>query len=131
MDRPGLGQPLPQQSPLRTEGRGGNWFEVALPVTVRERAIIAITAALKDKPEWERKVFDETIVSKWRSEAVGGSNIVQNQLQTATATEGDLVQQTEPKYATLDFDAPERQRVITENLFQYVSLKDIRVTSTS
>jgi hypothetical protein len=95
MDRPGLGQPLPQQSPLRTEGRGGNWFEVALPVTVRERVIIAITAIIKNLPNWERQVFDEYIVGKWRSAAVVESNVVQyqdqNHEQTPITTEEDYV----------------------------------------
>jgi hypothetical protein len=40
------------------------------PLTVRERNMMQIINALTDKPDWRRKVFDETILAKWRAEAV-------------------------------------------------------------
>jgi hypothetical protein len=40
------------------------------PLTVRERKMMQIINALTDKPDWRRKVFDETILAKWRVEAV-------------------------------------------------------------
>ena len=38
-------------------------------VTVRERRMLQFIDQISDKPEWERKVFDEEIVGKWRAEA--------------------------------------------------------------
>ncbi|KAL1643050.1 hypothetical protein SLS58_005019 [Diplodia intermedia] len=40
------------------------------PSTVRERSMLAVMNALTDKPDWERKVFDDTVVARWRTEAV-------------------------------------------------------------
>jgi hypothetical protein len=40
------------------------------PLTVRERTMMQLINALTDKPDWRRKVFDETILAKWRAEAV-------------------------------------------------------------
>jgi hypothetical protein len=40
------------------------------PLTVRERNMMQIINSLTDKPNWRRKVFDETILAKWRAEAV-------------------------------------------------------------
>ncbi|EKD05591.1 hypothetical protein A1Q2_00081 [Trichosporon asahii var. asahii CBS 8904] len=37
-------------------------------VTTRERAMWAFMEAISDKPEWTRKVFDDTIVGKWYRE---------------------------------------------------------------
>jgi hypothetical protein len=119
MDRPGIGLPLEQASGLPFEGRTGCWYEVALPVTVRERVIIVVTATLKDKPDWERKVFDETIMNKWRLEALTGNHILQGQSQTVIAEDGhEDVQPTEPENPAPDVQTPARQRVVTEKLFQ-------------
>ena len=38
-------------------------------VTFRERRMLKFINQITDKPEWNRKVFDESIVSKWREEA--------------------------------------------------------------
>jgi hypothetical protein len=40
------------------------------PLTVRERNMMQMINALTDKPDWRKKVFDETILAKWRAEAV-------------------------------------------------------------
>lgn len=110
-------------SVLPTEGRRGDWYECALPTTVRERIIIAVTATLKDKSNWERKVFDERIVKRWRLEALTASNVQQAQdgtTNTATAVD-EQTPQSEVRDATSHYNAPARQRVVTEKLFQYVS----------
>lgn len=39
------------------------------PITFRERRMLNFINQITDKPEWDRKVFDESIVSKWREEA--------------------------------------------------------------
>jgi len=43
-------------------------------VSVRERRMLDFINTISDKPEWERKVHDEEIVSKWRAEAVTHSD---------------------------------------------------------
>ncbi|KAH0337678.1 hypothetical protein KCU81_g7985, partial [Aureobasidium melanogenum] len=40
------------------------------PLTVRERNMMQVINAITDKPDWRTKVFDETIIAKWRAEAV-------------------------------------------------------------
>lgn len=40
------------------------------PLTVRERNMMQVVNAITDKPDWRRKVFDGTIIAKWRVEAV-------------------------------------------------------------
>jgi hypothetical protein len=39
-------------------------------VYVRELAMMDIMDKLTDKPDWHNKVFDESIVSRWRNEAL-------------------------------------------------------------
>jgi hypothetical protein len=89
-----------------------------------------ITAALKDKPDWERKVFDDTIVDKWRLKALAGNNIMQGQDQTAIIEDG------KGQLAELEDEAPNsnrsaRQWAMTETLFQYVRLDSSGRTRTS
>jgi hypothetical protein len=38
-------------------------------LTVREIAMVGLMDSITDKPMWNHKIFDETIVSKWRKEA--------------------------------------------------------------
>ncbi|KAI7550002.1 hypothetical protein KC331_g3454 [Hortaea werneckii] len=38
------------------------------PATLRERDMIAVLDKLTDKPDWEQKVYDDTILAKWREE---------------------------------------------------------------
>ena len=38
-------------------------------VTLREQRMMAFVSDISDKPEWDRKVFDDAIVEKWRAEA--------------------------------------------------------------
>ncbi|KAH8880219.1 hypothetical protein GQ53DRAFT_704441 [Thozetella sp. PMI_491] len=40
------------------------------PIQVREVFMMNLMDRLTDKPDWNRKVFDDTIVSKWRKEAL-------------------------------------------------------------
>jgi hypothetical protein len=80
--------------------------------------MIAVMAALKDKPDWERKVFDELIVDKWRQEALTATEPTQSQDGTSVEQQ----HQSEVGDATSHYNAPAKQRVVTEKLFQYVSL---------
>ena len=38
-------------------------------ITLREQRMMGFISDITDKPEWERKVFDEEVVDKWRAEA--------------------------------------------------------------
>jgi hypothetical protein len=64
--RPGFGLPLdelrPNEFPTffnRNEGA----------ITVRELSMLKFMDSITDKPGWRKKVFDKTIVKKWRVEA--------------------------------------------------------------
>ncbi|RMY82943.1 hypothetical protein D0862_11851 [Hortaea werneckii] len=39
------------------------------PATLRDRAMMAVLNKLTDKPDWERKVYDDGILGKWREES--------------------------------------------------------------
>ncbi|KAI7542407.1 hypothetical protein KC331_g8000 [Hortaea werneckii] len=39
------------------------------PAMLRERAMMAVLNKLTDKPDWERKVYDDGILGKWREES--------------------------------------------------------------
>lgn len=74
--------------------------------------MLGIMAALKDKPDWEQKVFDPIITEKWKSEAVEGSNLMKQALED-DASEDELEE-------WLNMNATPRQRVVTQKLFNYV-----------
>ena len=40
-------------------------------LTVRELSMMAIMDRITDMPGWDKKVFDNTIIAKWRQEALG------------------------------------------------------------
>ncbi|SPO03682.1 uncharacterized protein DNG_06365 [Cephalotrichum gorgonifer] len=44
----------------------GRWFSIG--VTLREKRMMAFINDITDKPDWERKVFDDNIVERWRAE---------------------------------------------------------------
>ncbi len=68
---PGLGLPIDH------EGKGLTAFPLAIGdepwtsqgVTLREQRMLDFIGQVTDKPDWEVKVFDEDIVSRWRAEA--------------------------------------------------------------
>lgn len=39
-------------------------------LTERELAMLQLTEYITDKPDWDRKVFDDTIIARWRAEAM-------------------------------------------------------------
>lgn len=43
---------------------------VATPICLREKNMLGFINAITDKADWNKKVFSEEIVSKWRSEAL-------------------------------------------------------------
>jgi hypothetical protein len=73
-DYPGLGLPLRHNEqrdygfyPIGAHGSCYGANSDVLPV--RELAMMSIMDRLTDKPDWEKKVFDEEIVAKWKKEA--------------------------------------------------------------
>jgi hypothetical protein len=73
-DYPGLGLPLrhnPQENshyPIGAHGSCRGADSDMLPI--RELAMMSIMDRLTDKEDWQKKVFDDEIVSKWREEAL-------------------------------------------------------------
>lgn len=120
MNLPGIDLPLQQESGLRTEGDDATWYEHALPLTVRERVMLDIMAALKNKTDWERKVFDDTIVEKWQNEAMSSPKLDISTSQTpnaSAASENSHEIESDDDYP---MNPPARQKVVTKKLFQYV-----------
>lgn len=74
-DYPGLGLPL-RHNPQRDYGfypigaHGSCYGADSKMLPVREVAMMSIMDRLTDKEDWHKKVFDDTIVSKWRKEAM-------------------------------------------------------------
>ncbi|SPO01965.1 uncharacterized protein DNG_04638 [Cephalotrichum gorgonifer] len=64
---PGVGKPVQDQEGAAFPSAVlGDWHSVG--VTLREKRMLAFVDEITDKPEWERKVFDDEIVEKWRAE---------------------------------------------------------------
>ncbi|KAG7099591.1 hypothetical protein E1B28_001421 [Marasmius oreades] len=79
IELPGFGLPVNILSEFPTT-LGPNSIRLCFPnavtcwaannMTVRELKMLAVMNELTDKPEWERKVFDDGIVGKWKIEAL-------------------------------------------------------------
>ncbi|KAF2495402.1 hypothetical protein BU16DRAFT_389520 [Lophium mytilinum] len=70
---PGFGLPIDWTKGWNDEDKfahGASSWQQNPRLTVRELAMLKVMEALTDKPEWTRKVFDDTIVAKWREEAL-------------------------------------------------------------
>lgn len=65
---PGFGLPVNYRPDERIQNAIIDWSGTIL--TVRELNMMAIMDKITDKPDWDRKVFDDTIVQKWRQEAL-------------------------------------------------------------
>lgn len=67
---PGFGLPLREMPPRgkRLPHAIADWCGSS-GVTVYERNMLNFMSQITDKPNWDDKVFDETIVQKWRQEA--------------------------------------------------------------
>lgn len=124
---PGINAPLYEEtSSLFLSGLFNNWYETALPITVRERVMLGVMAALKDKKNWEEKVFDPIIVGKWKSEALEARDrMIQSENQDlANSAREDGGSSSDANDVALDIkgiDAPAKQRAVTEDVFNFVS----------
>lgn len=79
---PGLGLPLRAYSPSAYKfpffpigAHGSCCGSESLPLPVREVAMMSVMETLTDKPDWHIKVNDDSIVSKWRTEALAMPNM--------------------------------------------------------
>ncbi|KAI0455134.1 hypothetical protein F5B21DRAFT_514247 [Xylaria acuta] len=72
---PGFGMPLNQLPELGEEyfmhALWHGWRFESAGLKLREVRMMEFMNQITDKPEWERKVFDEEIVNRWREEAMG------------------------------------------------------------
>ncbi|KAF9641530.1 hypothetical protein BFW01_g1513 [Lasiodiplodia theobromae] len=69
LQRPGFGLPITLQPDGQTFPSAVHGWSPD-PATEREHSMLAVMDALTDKPDWERKVFDDAVVARWRAEAV-------------------------------------------------------------
>lgn len=104
---PGFGMPV--------NHRPGNHFPNAVLdwsgtiLTVRELNMMAIMDKITDKLDWDKKVFDDTIVQKWRQEALftEGMDVSEKMLDWCVAELRDKARSFESNgmIPTLDLDA--------------------------
>ncbi|KAJ2927367.1 hypothetical protein H1R20_g9729, partial [Candolleomyces eurysporus] len=68
--------PYPRDAEYRGEPfpnalvQSGYECELFQPITLRERTMLHFINKVTDKPDWTTKVFDETIIAKWKQESV-------------------------------------------------------------
>ena len=72
-------------------------------LTARELNMMAIMDKITDKPDWDKKVFDETIVQKWRQEALAtkGMDVSEKMLDWVCTTICDTLLSMKEYHARL------------------------------
>ncbi|KAL8876183.1 MAG: hypothetical protein Q9198_005576, partial [Flavoplaca austrocitrina] len=79
---PGYGLPLDARKDLKYSVGKTEKFPIALidegyeaeMMPMRDYVIMELVNLITDKPDWESKVFDDSIVAKWRTEILGSSS---------------------------------------------------------
>ncbi|KAF4303366.1 putative duf1665 domain containing protein [Botryosphaeria dothidea] len=66
--RPGFGLPI-NHDPSHAFPHAIGDYVVSGGITLRERRMLDFITQISDKPDWDRKVLDQEIVAKWKSEA--------------------------------------------------------------
>ena len=85
--------------------------------------MIALMATLKDKPDWSRKVFDEAIVAKWRSEALDfGKTMTAVESRSEEDGRTDNEDSGRRNGESIEFDGSDRQKLVSERMFDYVGI---------
>ncbi|KAL8871122.1 MAG: hypothetical protein Q9174_002983 [Haloplaca sp. 1 TL-2023] len=103
---PGFGKPLDARNQLKFSIGQTEKFPIALidegyeaeMFPIRDFIIMELVNTITDKPEWQRKVFDEAIVAKWRAETL-------NPIQ-GNAESGSLLTERAAKTTGRSTDAP-------------------------
>jgi hypothetical protein len=73
---PGFGLPLRHRNDHGSDdfypigAHGSNYAAKSEPISVRELAMMDVMEKLTDKPDWQKKVFNEQIITKWGNEAL-------------------------------------------------------------
>ncbi|KAJ2933492.1 hypothetical protein H1R20_g3577, partial [Candolleomyces eurysporus] len=81
VEKPGHGNPFnwtPERGDVDYRGepfpnalvQSGYDSELFQPITLRELTMLRFINKVTDKPDWTKKVFDETIIAKWKQESV-------------------------------------------------------------
>ncbi|KAK4634837.1 hypothetical protein CLAFUW4_00328 [Fulvia fulva] len=77
-------------------------------------------SALKDKADWQRKVFDESIVGKWRLEALQFSAARKPESADEVVTNAwKKTEDSGENGESLDLDGEQRQTIISQAVFDY------------
>jgi hypothetical protein len=125
-DYPGLGLPL-RHNPQQDYGHypigahGSCWGADSDMLAIRELAMMSIMDRLTDKTDWQTKVFNEEIVSKWRDEALAipdeqFCNLAKSGKSQYWDTDGNLTVQDD---RGADHVQPLKD-IMTTNTFDYV-----------
>lgn len=120
---PGLGLPLRYEwkEPFFPIGaHGGCWGAKSVPINVREVAMMNVMEVLTDKVDWHVKVNDESIVSKWRSEALAIPNTHWWDIATSAKRqhwEADGFVQLQPDH---HFSVKVPENILSPESFDYV-----------
>ena len=121
---PGLGLPLREYSPSASDfpffpigAHGSCRGSRSLPLPVREVAMMSVMESLTDKPDWHIKVNDDSIVSKWRAEALAMPNMHWWQL---ACNDEKRIRLTDGKHVKIPED------IMSRNSFDCVSLISLR-----
>lgn len=84
--------------------------------------MLSLMSALKDKPEWSSKVFDESIVGKWRVEAMQfKADRKPESANEAVTNAWKRAEESGENGRSLDFVRDQRQTTISESVFDYAS----------
>ncbi|KAL8672802.1 MAG: hypothetical protein Q9168_002766 [Polycauliona sp. 1 TL-2023] len=62
-----------EKFPIAVMNEGYQYRAPTLPV--REYTIMSLVNSITDKPDWHRKIFDDSIVKKWKAEALTQSSM--------------------------------------------------------
>jgi hypothetical protein len=67
-------------------------------LTVRERSMMGMMNEITDKSEWDRKVFDETIVAKWKEEALAKNDFTEQMFNYVSEARPSVARLTRYSY---------------------------------
>jgi len=84
---------------------------------VREVAMMIIMDRLMDKKDWERKVFDEEIITKWRKEALD----YPDDLLRLQATGDKRIEEGQIDIGHVGYNAQPLTGIMSNGAFDYVS----------
>ena len=98
---PGFGLPVNYRPDEFFKNAVLDWSGTIL--TVRELNMMAIMNKITDKPDWDKKVFDDTIIQKWRQEALAteGMDMSEKMLDWVCTTVFETLVSTKECHARL------------------------------